>query len=64
MHACHIVVSGLVLCVEQLLVGHVQAALCESDLLVTVSPKYAAEICLDEGMGCGMRDLLAQRGVR
>lgn len=40
-----------------------QAALRESDLLLTVSPNYAAEICADEGMGCGMRKLLAARGV-
>ena len=41
----------------------VQAALSESDLLVTVSPNYAREIQSDEGMACGMRDVLCARGI-
>ena len=41
----------------------VQAALCKSDLLVTVSPNYAREIQTDEGMACGMRDVLCSRGI-
>ena len=41
-----------------------QAALREHDLILTVSPGYALEICSDAAMGCGMQDVLNRRGVR
>ena len=41
-----------------------QAALREHDLILTVSPGYALEICSDATMGCGMQDVLNRRGVR
>ena len=40
-----------------------QGALLAADALVTVSPGYAAEITCDPGMGAGMQELLAARGV-
>ena len=43
---------------------HTQAALREHDLILTVSPGYALEICSDAAMGCGMQDILNRRGVR
>ena len=41
-----------------------QAALREHNLILTVSPGYALEICSDAAMGCGMQDVLNRRGVR
>ena len=41
-----------------------QAALSEYDSICTVSPNYAREICSDEGMAFGMREVLCRRGVR
>lgn len=41
-----------------------QAALSQFDCLLTVSPHYAEEICRDEGMACGMQEVLCSRGVR
>lgn len=40
-----------------------QGALLASDALVTVSPGYAVEVQQDPGMGCGMQDILATRGI-
>ncbi|GAB4814966.1 hypothetical protein N2152v2_002012 [Parachlorella kessleri] len=40
-----------------------QGALLASDALVTVSPGYAAEVCQEAGMGCGLRDVIAARGI-
>ena len=51
--------------VRQLLSGYyLQAALREHDLILTVSPGYALEICSDAAMACGMQDVLQRRGVR
>lgn len=41
-----------------------QAALLDHDLILTVSPGYALEICSDAAMACGMQDVLQRRGVR
>lgn len=40
-----------------------RAGLIDADAVVTVSPNYAVEITEDEGMGCGLRALLAEKGV-
>jgi len=49
---------------ESLMVPHMQAALREHDMILTVSPGYALEICSDAAMACGMQDILQRRGVR
>lgn len=42
----------------------VQAALEESDMVLTVSPNYADEVCEDEGFACNMQEILQRKGVK
>ena len=41
-----------------------QAALMESDALLTVSSGYASEVASDNYMGCGLRDVIESKGIR
>ena len=40
-----------------------RAALLAADEVITVSPSYAEEIRRDDTMGCGLKDILLERGV-
>lgn len=40
-----------------------RGALLTADSIITVSPAYAEEIQEDDTMGCGLREILAERGV-